>query len=86
MLTPGHSQEEETFQLFLAAWREGYQEIANDQASRDLHGACRATFDFETGEGLADELKIERDSTYTVRAWMAVVTYLLADWRFTHHQ
>lgn len=86
VLTPGHSQEEESFQLFLAAWREGYQEIANDQASRDLHGACRATFDFDTQEELPGEARIERDPKYTVRAWMAVVTYLLADWRFTHHQ
>lgn len=86
VLTPGHSQEEETFQLFLAAWRDGYQEIANDQISRDLPGGCRATFDFDTEEDLPGELRIERDSKFTVRAWMAVVTYLLADWRFTHHQ
>ena len=30
--------------------------------------------------------KLERDNEYTLRAWMAVVSYLLADWRFIYHQ
>lgn len=86
VLTPGHSQEEATFELFLAAWRDGYQEIANDQRSVDLPGGCRATFDFHTQEDLPEAQRIERDRRFTVRAWMAVVTYLLADWRFLYHQ
>lgn len=86
VLTPGHSQEEETFQLFLAAWREGYQEVANEQRSRDLPGGCRAAFDWHTQEELPEADRIVRDPRFTVRAWMAVVTYLLADWRFLYHQ
>ena len=86
VLTPGHSQEDASFELFLAAWRDGYQEIANGQASVDLPGGCRATFDYDTNEELPEELRIERDRRFTVRAWMAVVTYLLADWRFLYHQ
>lgn len=86
VLSPGEPQEEATFQLFLEAWREGYQAVANGQISADLPGSCRAQFDYYINGDLPEADRLYRDGRYTMRAWMAVVTYLLADWRFLYHQ
>ena len=86
VLVPGDAQEEATFQLFLSTWREGYQAVANGQISGDLQGACRATFNYFADQDFPEDQRLYHDTRYTVRAWMAVVTYLLADWRFLYHQ
>lgn len=85
-LAPGSAEEEATFALFLDVWREGSTAVRNGEASADLEGHCRPNFDFESGEGLPNERHFNRDANYTVRAWSAVVTYLLADWRFLYHR
>jgi hypothetical protein len=86
VLEPGSAEEEATYQLFLQTWREGINGVRNEQISQDLPGYCQATYDFDTNMDLPQSLRVTRDSSYTVRAWMAVVTYLLADWRFLYHQ
>ncbi|MEZ4471614.1 MAG: hypothetical protein R3F60_12585 [bacterium] len=86
VLVPGDAQEEATFELFLQTWREGYQAVANGQINRDLPSHCQGRYDFWTNEDLPDPERLVRDDRYTVRAWMAVMTYLLADWRFLYHQ
>ena len=86
VLAPDHPEVEATFQLYLATWREGFAAVQNEQLSRDLHGHCRATRDFYTDMDLPEEERLWRDPTYAIRAWSAVVTYLLADWRFLYHQ
>lgn len=75
---------ERTYQLFLATWREGKAAVDNDEVDDYLRYACRAEEDFWTGEDLPEAQQVRRDANYTVRAWMAVVTYLLTDWAFLH--
>lgn len=86
VLRPGDAEEEATYQLFLATWREGYAAVNNEQLSGTLEGHCRYERDFWSDESLEDEDRLTRDTQYTLRAWMAVVSYLLADWRFIYHQ
>jgi hypothetical protein len=37
-----------------------------------------------TGVDLPDGQKLEKDATYAVRAWSAVITYLLSDYQFLY--
>ncbi len=85
-LAPGSAEEEATWQLFYDVWREGAVAVKNGEASGDLEGHCRPNFVFETGEGLPREQHLNSDRNYVIRAWSAVVTYLLADWRFLYHR
>jgi len=84
VLAPDHPEVEATYQLYLATWREGFAAVQNQQLSVDLPGACRVTRDFETDMDLPREEQLFRDPTYAIRAWSAVMTYLLADWRFLY--
>jgi hypothetical protein len=85
VLTPNHAEEDATFELFLATWREGYAALRNDQVSVNLPGRCRGTWDYDADEEFPEDVRIIRDDEYTIRAWQAVVTYLLADWRFIYN-
>ncbi len=73
---------ERTYQLFLETFREGAIGIAEAGYSDRLPSSCRVTRDFWTGEDLPQERRLEQDPHYTVRAWMAVLSYLLSDFRF----
>lgn len=75
---------ERTYQLFLATWREGSAAVAEKAESESLTWACRARVNPYNGVELAAEEKLEKDPTYVVRAWSAVVTYLLADYQFLY--
>lgn len=77
-LEPGDAQLEATYQLFLDTWKE-LQATGEDR----LPDSCRATTDFN-GNDLPEEMRIENDPNYTIRAWMAVVTYMLADYKFLY--
>jgi len=56
----------------------------NDEISQDLPYRCQVREDPNTGIELENEERLRRDENYTIRAWMAVVTYLLSDYRFLH--
>ncbi len=75
---------EHTFQLFMDTWREGLGAIDNDELSHDLTWHCRHNRDFWTDAELPDEERVVHDDNYTIRAWSAVLTYLIADWRFLY--
>ncbi|MCS6912092.1 MAG: hypothetical protein RMK29_07080 [Myxococcales bacterium] len=68
------------YALFVAAQREGAEAVATGRAPVLLPAACRALHNYATGQvvagGFAD------DPRYVVRAWQAVVAYLLLDYRF----
>jgi len=49
-----------------------------------LPGPCRATVDPATGEAIPTEQQITDDPDYIVRAWMAVTTYMLGDYRYLY--
>jgi hypothetical protein len=71
---------ERTFQVFAAVLADGRDGLADGDYAAALPVPCRATVDRVTGvatpEGIVD------DPDYTIRAWMAVVTYLLGDTEF----
>lgn len=78
---------ERTYQLFLEVWQDGKSGVGIPVEEGGYPaglGACAATTDFWTGEPLPEDRQLTNDETYTVRAWMAVTAYLLADYRFLH--
>lgn len=60
--------------------------MSEDEGSEgvDIVSTCRATVDPNTGEAIAAENQIVADENYSVRAWTAVLTYLLLDYRFLY--
>lgn len=85
-LAPGSPLEEITWGLFLETWREGFAGIADETVSDRLPSHCQYLRDFETDEGLDDPLRLSLDPYYTVRAWGAVLSALLSDWRFLYRK
>jgi hypothetical protein len=72
-----HVEIDRTYQVFLDTWRE--LQVVNDTG---LTWTCQGRWNPLTGEELPEGQRIDQDETYVIRAWMAVVTYLLTDWRF----
>ncbi|WP_181197739.1 DUF1588 domain-containing protein [Enhygromyxa salina] len=73
-----------SYALFLEVWRDGKRGIELGEYSVTLPGECQATRDFWSDQALADAERITSDTNYTIRAWMAVMTYMLSDYRFLH--
>jgi hypothetical protein len=71
-----------TYSLFHDTWREGVAAVAANSEPEWL--PCGASKDPLTGADLPDAQQINTDKRYTVRAWMAVITYLLSDYRFLY--
>ncbi len=71
-----------TYQLWFEIWLEGMTAVANDEVTDYLAYQCQA--DDWVGEGLPDGVAIRYDEQYTVRAWMAVLHYLLSDYHFLY--
>ena len=78
-LADGDPEIERTTQLFL----DTYRELAATKKG-DLPYDCQGRWDRTTGAALPKEKIIDQDKSYTIRSWMAVVSYLLADWKFLH--
>ncbi len=75
---------ERTYELFYETWKEGSAKVESEELGRNLTWACQARVDPETGEDLPDEERLNQDEGYTIRAWMAVMTYLLSDYGFLY--
>jgi hypothetical protein len=77
---------ERTYQLFLQTWRLGQDLMADDtnNIGSGLTWQCRVREDRITGEELPEEARFEQDEMYTVRSWMAVLTYLFSDYHFIY--
>ena len=73
-----------TYKLFEDTLKEGQAKIASSALSDSIVYSCRARKDPYTDADLPDGQKLEKDPDYTVRAWMAVVTYLLSDHGFLY--
>ena len=71
-----------SYQLFLDTWREGKAALAANQVSVTM--LCRGRIDQRTGAALPVAEQLDRDPDFTIRSWMAVITYLLSDYRFLH--
>jgi hypothetical protein len=70
---------ERTFQLFVKTWRE-----LRDLKKPDLVYDCQGRWSLVDGSDLPKEKVIDTDKNFTVRSWMAVMTYLLSDYKFLH--
>jgi hypothetical protein len=80
---------ERTYELFHATWKEGKDKMAAVDPTtqkpvlpKNLPWACTVQKDYWTDKDLPDAQKLVNDETYTIRAWMAVVSYMLGDWAF----
>ena len=92
-ISAGSVEEQATYDLFLAVLSEGQNMLANreqydPQPSDWLEWECRARWmrqaDGRTDGDLPSEERIEQDEYYSIRAWMAVLTYLMSDYRFVY--
>lgn len=74
-----------TVALFEALLNDGREKMLDPAAPlpTTIAGACQATMD-ATGMPLPPELAVVEDPDYTVRAWMATITYLLGDFRYLY--
>lgn len=77
-----HEEVETAYRLFVDTWKEGKQKVQDELLEVRLPSPCRL-YSFN-GESLPDEQIIRDDPDYTIRAWMAVTTYLLSDYRFLY--
>jgi len=67
-------------------WEDGQDGLVLEESPYPvaLPSPCRATTDPATGEAIPAEQQLTEDPDYTVRAWMAVTTYMLGDYRFIY--
>lgn len=72
-----------TYTLFADTLNAGAQNILDMVETTSL-GACAATKDPNTGANLPDDQKLTADELYTIRAWQAVIAYLISDFRFLY--
>jgi len=73
-----------TYQLFLATWQDGTANLASAKENPWLSWWCQARVDPNTQVELPEDKRLTDDPNYTVRAWMAVITYLLSDYTFLY--
>lgn len=72
-----------SFELFNAVLQDGRNKLTAKTETAALPTRCRRTKDLVTGETLSGG-GLTNDSNYTMRAWMAVVAYLVSDYRFVY--
>lgn len=72
------------YDLFVSTWRVGRNELAFEDGDRYLPWECRYRRAPGASEDLPEDQRFEQDENYTVRSWMAVMTYLLSDYRFLY--
>jgi hypothetical protein len=80
---------ERTYQLFLGTYEEGKKGVAIPEGQEGrlpgyLPWTCQVREDYWTREELPEDQQLVQDESYTVRAWMSVMTYLLSDFRFLY--
>jgi len=73
-----------TYELFKDTVNEGQAAITAGTLTDSLVYNCRARKDPYTDADLPTDQKIEKDPDYTVRGWMAVITYLMSDYSFLY--
>lgn len=73
-----------SYAIFLDTWHELSHAATAMDRNQNLAWACRARVNPQTGMDLPVAERIERDENYTIRSWMAVMTYLLSDYAFLY--
>ncbi len=72
-----------SYKLFADTHAAGVQALLDQTETAGL-GPCQALKDPTTSAELPADRQISTDDTYVIRAWQAVVTYLLLDYKFLH--
>jgi hypothetical protein len=72
------------YDLFVSTWKVGRNDLAFEGGDRYLPWECRYRRAPGAAEDLPEDQRFELDENYTVRSWMAVMTYLLSDYRFLY--
>ena len=75
---------ERAYNLFISVLKKGQSMLENGLIMEDLPEPCQLMGMAEDGEG-PWQGELVSDPFYTVRSWMAVVSYMLADYRFLYH-
>lgn len=85
-LGPDDPEIDRSYAVFEKVWDDGQAGLLLPESPYPtvLPSPCRAMVDPATGEAIPTEQQITEDPDYTVRAWMAVTTYMLADYRFLY--
>ena len=78
------SEVDRAYGIFYDTWREGKGMIERQEVVAHLHYYCRAERDYFTWDALPEDRRITYDRNYILRSWMAVLTYMLSDYRFLH--
>ena len=83
-----------TYNLFVALWDDGQKGMADPTLAygTQLPWACQVHKDYwmvanagwEATPDLPEDQKVVDDPTYTIRAWMGVVSYMLSDYAFLY--
>jgi hypothetical protein len=73
-----------TIGVLMEAYDLGREGLNDGSVSEDLVDQCRLNRDRNTDASLPQDRRINRDSEYNIRAWMAAVSYLLADYRYLY--
>lgn len=83
-LVTGSAEEARVMDLFVRTWREGRAKLASQEIGRDLPGECQYRRAPGADADLPQDQQLRRDDNYVIRSWMAVLTYLLSDYRFLY--
>ena len=82
-LDPSDPEITATLDLYLDTWNAGTKAVADKTEGTGL-GACQAVKDPTINMDLPAERQIKSDDLYTIRAWQAVIIYLLSDYKFLY--
>ncbi len=82
-LAPDSAELAITYELFMNVLQGGQSRLGAKTESASLPVRCARSKDMYTGAALGPAGMLT-DPNYTVRAWTAVVAYLLADYRFIY--
>jgi hypothetical protein len=86
----GDAELQRTYDLFVQTWQEGKDGMASSdemikaQFPENIPGVCQVHEEYWTQTELPEGEHVDRDEKYTIRAWMAVMTYLLSDYAFVY--
>jgi hypothetical protein len=70
---------ERTYKLYLDTWHE-----LSASQNTEMEWWCQGRWDPTTGKDLDQSVVIGDDPDYTIRSWMAVMSYLMMDYKFIY--
>lgn len=83
-LAIGDSELEATAELFVKVWTTGQKAVRDKRFAHQIAEPCRIWRSPDDDSELPEDRQVVRDDDYTVRAWMAVASYLMSDYRFLY--